>query len=93
MKRESRANTANDAARERDLAQDRFASRHGKSSMRRLHGAIEAVVQCAPLQGWNETLFYGSAVDLYLALLEVDQITADTMGKFLEKHQNHQVGT
>ena len=49
-------------------------------------------MQCAPLQGWDEVFFYSAAVDLYLGLLESNQITAEAMGAILGKHQSHAVG-
>lgn len=80
------------AHQELDSAQRRFASRHGESAMRRLFEAIEAVVQCAPLRGWTESFFYGSAIDLYLGLLEAEEVTAAAMGTILEEHLRQMAG-
>ena len=76
-------------------ALQRLSAHHGERERNRLEAAIDIVCKGAPLDGWSEGLFTGSAVRLCDSLLALDsgeQLAASTLLGALLEDENHQVG-
>ena len=78
-----------------DQALGRLGAKHGEHEAKRLRAAIEIVVHGAPLEGWNELLFAGTAARLcdQLASFEASALTPVTLLDALSRDENNAVGS